>query len=416
MWEIAHYPVTFTAMAELARHNIVCQLLDDWSESEEEEEAEQDKRLWMKPWLQARDDPRKENIYKEIEALDETKFHQCFRMPPAVFDKLLEMVGPAITKQTTQLRQPISAKIRLQVCLRYLASGANFSVLEDIFRISKVTISKIIPEVCTAIWEILGPQYIVCPTTAEGWLEKADRFQELWQYPRALDGKHVQVAAFGNSGSSFRNYKGTFSIVLMAITDADSRFLFVDIGHPGAANDSGIFRKTCFYQALQNEDLNLPAMPEGLKVLHHFVADDAFGLSERIYKPFPERGLDLRQRIFNYRFSRARRIVEGSFGLMSAKFRILRTPLLQNYQHAKKTVQAACVLHNYLLKEGKQAYSTVAAEERSQAVDGGMMALAQQAGNRSGNTTAREQRDLLATHFVMEGAVDWQWHQVLRQE
>eukprot|EP00102_Acyrthosiphon_pisum_P019617 XP_016656827.1 PREDICTED: uncharacterized protein LOC103308147 [Acyrthosiphon pisum] len=58
------------------------------------------------------------------------------------------------------------------------------------------------------------------------------------------------------------------------------------------------------------------------------VADDAFALSENIMKPY---ATDLNKgspkRVFNYRLSRARRIIENTFGLLSAVFRIFRKPI-----------------------------------------------------------------------------------------
>jgi hypothetical protein len=44
------------------------------------------------------------------------------------------------------MRLAIPAKVRLMVTLTYLTSGANFHVMEDLYRISHSTISKIIPE------------------------------------------------------------------------------------------------------------------------------------------------------------------------------------------------------------------------------------------------------------------------------
>ena len=43
-------------------------------------------------------------------------------MSPGRFDSLLRLVGPSIFKQTTKLREPISAEEHLSVILHYLAS------------------------------------------------------------------------------------------------------------------------------------------------------------------------------------------------------------------------------------------------------------------------------------------------------
>lgn len=46
------------------------------------------------------------------------------------------------------------------------------------------------------------------------------------------------------------------------------------------------------------------------------VVDDAFPLNKHIMKPYSQVGLTPESRIFNYRLSRARRIVENAFGIL----------------------------------------------------------------------------------------------------
>ena len=59
--------------------------------------------------------------------------------------------------------------------------------------------------------------------TAEQWKNITQELGDLWQFPhmvRAMDGKHMVTKAPATSGTLYHNYKGTFSIVLLAICDA----------------------------------------------------------------------------------------------------------------------------------------------------------------------------------------------------
>ena len=45
-----------------------------------------------------------------------------------------------------------------------------------------------------------------------------------------------------NSDSYYYNYKNSFSIVLLALVDADYKFLFVDVGCNGRISDRGVYK------------------------------------------------------------------------------------------------------------------------------------------------------------------------------
>ncbi len=56
------------------------------------------------------------------------------------------------------------------------------------------------------------------------------------------------------------------------------------------------------------------------------------------------------KRVFNYRLSRARRIVENSFGLMASVFRIFRKPMELKLDNIIDVTLCCVYLHNFLRK------------------------------------------------------------------
>jgi hypothetical protein len=113
------------------------------------------------------------------------------------------------------------------------------------------------------------------------------------------------------------------------------------------------------------------------------------------------------QKVFNFRHSRCRRVVENAFGLMTSRFRVFSGPILQSYENAVKTTKACVVLHNMLLTTQPPAaledVDQVQAQEQ----------VAQQNGGR-GTAAAHQNRDRMADFFMNEGEVPFQWQQTFR--
>lgn len=191
-------------------------------------------------------------------------------------------------------------------------------------------------------------------------LRSSTLYMQKWNFPNcvgAIDGKHIRVKCPANSGSMYYNYKGYYSIVLQALADAQYKFISIEVGAYGKQSDGGIFSKSTLYHRLKNGTFNLPAdteLPEtNIKCPFVVIGDEAYPLNSWLMRPFPRRELDDLKRTFNERLSRARRVVESSFGILAAKWRLLQKPIETTPDLADKIVKCMCVLHNIVIdKDG----------------------------------------------------------------
>lgn len=146
----------------------------------------------------------------------------------------------------------------------------------------------------------------------------------------------------------------------MAIANANYEFVMIDFGANGRLSDGGVIEHTLFHHKLVNNELKIPQPSSPInsnKLLPYvFIGDEAFSLRNDFLKPFSQKELDKEKRIFNYRLSRARRIIENTFGILASKFRIFNHPINLKLDNIEKVVMASCVLHNFLRKKIGEHY------------------------------------------------------------
>lgn len=265
------------------------------------------------------------------------------------------------------------------------------------------------------------------PKTGEDWKLIAKEFNERWNFPNcvgAVDGKHVAIRKPPGSGSQYYNYKKFFSVVLLAVVNANYEFIMVDVGINGRISDGGVLGITDFGQALANKTLNLPnpdILPNSNKKLPFvFVGDEAFALTENFMKPFSQTGLTPDEAVFNYRESRARRIVENAFGILACRFGVFQRPITVNVEKVSTVVLACCYLHNYLRRKAESGYictGSVDTEivESGQVVNGSWRDVVepvrlQPMRGRNASNFAKSVREMYCDYFNNEGQVPWQYN------
>ncbi|KAK3101288.1 hypothetical protein FSP39_002411 [Pinctada imbricata] len=315
-------------------------------------------RWWVRPWLHAEIRLQYGHYHRLMEELrydDATSFQNFLRMGPAMFDELLSRISSRITKHDTFLRRALDPGLKLAATLRHLASGDSYSSLAYDFRVRGNTISVFVPDICKAIVEEYKNEIIPCPTTQDEWLAIASEFGQKWNVPHscgAIDGKHVAIKKPPRSGSLFYTYKGFFSIVLIGLVDANYRFLWIDVGGDGAMSDGQIFNESELKECLEDNSINLPPpdhLPNDDRNIPYFLlGDDAFALRTFMMKPYSKRQLTDEERIFNYRISRGRRVVENAFGILASRWQVLLSTMQQHPETVRLIVETCVCLHNIM--------------------------------------------------------------------
>lgn len=141
-------------------------------------------------------------------------------------------------------------------------------------------------------------------------------------------------------------------------------------------------------------------------------------------KPYPRRvNQCLKERVYNYRHCRARRIVENTFEILASRFRIFQRVIDLKAEKVVKIVKAACALHNWIRKKARSNHGlTVDVEDidngtvipgswRADTISQGFEGIAATR-ERNYNSKARQKRDVLSDYFMGEGAVEWQLRMV----
>ena len=314
-------------------------------------------RVWVREWITKRTDHGLyDRLMVELRNEDQRSFKNFMRMPPDMFDEIVQRLTPALRKQTTQLRDPHEPGLKIAVTLRHLASGAKYSDMQFGWRMPHNSISVVVREVCEAIVAEYGDELLKPPQTEAEWRTVTNEWLSRWNFPHvigAIDGKHIACKAPANSGSDYYNYKGFFSIILLAVVTSDYKFMWIDVSGKGSTSDAHIYNASAMKEALEKNDLVGFPQPDPLPgdtedIPYFLVGDDAFGLRTFMMKPYGNKEMTRTQRIFNYRLSRARRVVENAFGILANRFQVLLTTMMHKPSTVRLLVKTCVILHNLM--------------------------------------------------------------------
>lgn len=241
------------------------------------------------------------------------------------------------------------SQLEVLIYVYWLAHGLSYRVVSSVFSVPRSTVHRIVNKVARHIENNLKkvihfPRAEDLDAVGEGFGLLAGH-QVFNNAAGAIDGCHIRIKPPQLHRLDYLNYKGFYSINMQAICDSEGRFLDIFVGYPGSVHDTRVLKNSPFYLAGQYPPTGYFLLGDG----GYPCLDSPIAL----ITPYKEPVIGAVQGRFNFRHSRARSIVERSFGIMKTRWRSTLFKALEVRPAFAPLVIATCAfLHNVCLDNG----------------------------------------------------------------
>ena len=231
-------------------------------------------------------------------------------------------------RSVTDFRKPISADFKVAAYLMYTGS-ATFQAVASQLGIGPSSVSSIVKGVSREICSHFQNS-VHFPTGETELASIMKRFEEIAGLPyccSAVDGSHIRWRECPDEQFyEYRCYKGYPSIVLFAVSTADRKFIYVDVGRPGVLGDSSIYTRSSLKRNI-DENIwlgdDIPSLnTAGVPVRPYIIVDCAFSLDFHMMKSCSEAEMNASPilRTWSSMASSTRKPIECSFGVFKNSF------------------------------------------------------------------------------------------------
>lgn len=303
------------------------------------------------------------------------------RMTPAAFDELYDMVVDHIpdTRPVIPTHRQYSKRIKLLVTLYFLAHVPTLRCMSRLFGIphnsvSEICVKPVLAALEHALLVVPETKQIRFPRAAAEQRRVVREFKNNWKLPAvgAVDGslipqrKPSREQAQGDS-DAFWSYKGSPASLLLAICDANGRFLYVNAGAPGTVGDAGLWSRSDLCQLIEEGLFHgapheLTADGHTQSVQPFLVGDAAFPLGPHMMKVWDEARPQDRAHWraagkgkFNRCVINCRRGIECTFGRLKGRWAFCRrNTFIREPKLISSAVRVCCALHNFVERLGME--------------------------------------------------------------
>ncbi|XP_062111476.1 protein ALP1-like [Humulus lupulus] len=290
-----------------------------------------------------------EDFVRELLGGHERTCYELLRMDKNVFIELCTYL-----KQKEYIKDTREIKVEEAVAIFLIIVGQNVGMrlIADRFQHSLETIDRhfhlTLKAICKLGQDIIRltqspvPSHIVNSSKYYPWFQNCIG---------AIDGTHVSACVPTDKQVSYRGRKNVVTQNVLCACNFEMFFTFVSAGWEGTANDSRVF-----IDAITQPKYKFPLPKEG----EYYVLDSGFPCTKGFLPPYRGERYHLQEynsgrnrprgmkELFNYRHSSLRNVIERCFGVLKARFPILKMMPPYKLSRQPLIVIACCTLHNFI--------------------------------------------------------------------
>lgn len=301
--------------------------------------------------------------FDEEPIFDEDQFRRRYRMRKPLFLRIVEELTAANSffkqKRNAAGAKGFSPIHKCTAAMKMLAYGHAADSVDDVLMMGESTTLKCVKEFVQTINLVYGAEYLRPPNQQE--VEELMRINEARGFPGmigSIDCMHWEWANCPTGWAGvYKGHKGKPTMILEVVASQDLRIWHAFFGLPGSHNDINVLHRSPVFDDLANGrapevEFTVNGNPYSMG---YYLADGIYPDWATLVKSVSA-PVSNKQKIYAQRQESCRKDVERTFGVLRAKWKILRTPArLWNARDLNAIVRACVILHNMIIEDEKGA-------------------------------------------------------------
>ncbi|XP_024004407.1 putative nuclease HARBI1 [Eutrema salsugineum] len=291
-------------------------------------------------------------------------FRRRFRMNKPLFmhiERLSEKVSFFQKKRDATGRYGLSTIQKCTTAIRILAYGCASDAVDEYLRLGETTALRCLKNFVEGIINVFGEEYLRRPTPDD--LQRLLDHGENRGFPGMIGSIDCMHWEWKNCPTAWKGQytrgSGKPTIVLEAVASYDLWIWHAFFGPPGTLNDINVLdRSPVFDDVLQGRAPKVSYWVNGRQYrLAYYLTDGIYPKWTAFVQSIPSPQGE-KAKAFAKRQESIRKDVERAFGVLQARFTIIKNPaLFWDKEKIRKIMRACIILHNMIVENERDGYT-----------------------------------------------------------